>query len=152
MGQIFLKINLRFSKLCTKNSKEKNNIWKDSVFGFFTKFYEISDMSDEDVFKLVKKEKIDIAVNLSGLTKYSRTSMFYNRVAAIQINYLGYPGTMGLKSIDYIIADSTVIPKTNQKHYLEKVSYLPKCYIPNSNNLFLKKSWQTIFKIRTKFT
>lgn len=120
--------------------KEKNNIWKDSVFGFFTKFYEISDMSDEDVFKLVKKEKIDIAVNLSGLTKYSRTSMFYNRVAAIQINYLGYPGTMGLKSIDYIIADSTVIPKTDQKHYLEKVSYLPKCYIPNSNNLFLKKS------------
>ena len=120
--------------------KEKNNIWKDSVVGFFTKFYEISDMSDEDVFKLVKKEKIDIAVNLSGLTKYSRTSMFYNRVAAIQINYLGYPGTMGLNSIDYIIADSTVIPKTDQKHYLEKVSYLPKCYIPSSNNLFLKKS------------
>ena len=119
---------------------EKKNIWKDSVVGHFTKFYEISDMSDEDILRLVDKEKIDIAVNLSGLTKYSRTSIFYNRVAPIQINYLGYPGTMGLKSIDYIIADSTVIPKIDQKHYLEKVSYLPTCYIPNSNNLFLKKS------------
>ena len=119
---------------------EKKNIWKDSVVGHFTKFYEISDMSDEDILRLVDKEKIDIAVNLSGLTKYSRTSIFYNRVAPIQINYLGYPGTMGLKSMDYIIADSTVIPKIDQKYYLEKVSYLPTCYIPNSNNLFLKKS------------
>ena len=119
---------------------EKKNIWKDSVVGYFTKFYEISDMSDENILRLVDKEKIDIAVNLSGLTKYSRTSIFYNRVAPIQINYLGYPGTMGLKSMDYIIADSTVIPKIDQKYYLEKVSYLPTCYIPNSNNLFLKKS------------
>lgn len=119
---------------------EKKNIWKNSVVGHFTKFYEISDMSDEDILRLVDKEKIDIAVNLSGLTKYSRTSIFYNRVAPIQINYLGYPGTMGLKSMDYIIADSTVIPKIDQKYYLEKVSYLPTCYIPNSNNLFLKKS------------
>tara|TARA_B110000305_G_C19420231_1_gene630474 strand:+ start:116 stop:2074 length:1959 start_codon:yes stop_codon:yes gene_type:complete len=119
---------------------EKSNTWKELVAGHFTKFYEINDMSDEDIFTLVEKEKIDIAVNLSGLTKYSRTSIFYNRVAPIQISYLGFPGTMGLKSMDYIIADSTVIPKINQKHFLEKVFYLPKCYIPCSNDLLSKKS------------
>ena len=119
---------------------EKNNHWKELVVGYFKKFYEISNMSDENIFRLVEKEKIDIAIDLSGLTKYSRTSIFYNRVAPIQVSYLGYPGTMGLKSMDYIIADSIVIPKVDQKHYLEKVTYLPRCYIPSSNELLSKNS------------
>ena len=119
---------------------KKNNHWKESVAGYFKKFYEINNMSDESIFRLVEKEKIDIAIDLSGLTKYSRTSIFYNRVAPIQISYLGYPGTMGLKSMDYIIADRVVIPKIDQKHYLEEVTYLPRCYIPSSNNLLSKKS------------
>jgi predicted O-linked N-acetylglucosamine transferase (SPINDLY family) len=119
---------------------KKNNHWKELVVGYFKKFYEISNMSDENIFRLVEKEKIDIAIDLSGLTKYSRTSIFYNRVAPIQVSYLGYPGTMGLKSMDYIIADSIVIPKVDQKHYLEKVTYLPRCYIPSSNELLSKNS------------
>ena len=119
---------------------KKNNHWKELVVGYFKKFHEISNMSDESIFRLVEKEKIDIAIDLSGLTKYSRTSIFYNRVAPIQVSYLGYPGTMGLKSMDYIIADSIVIPEVDQKHYLEKVSYLPRCYIPSSNDLLSKKS------------
>ena len=119
---------------------EKSDLWKKSVIGYFKKFHEINNMSDESIFKLVEREKIDIAIDLSGLTKYSRTSIFYNRVAPIQIGYLGYPGTMGLKSMDYIIADSIVIPKTDKKNYFEKVVYLPKCYIPCSKDLFSKKS------------
>jgi len=119
---------------------EKGNLWKESVTEYFKKFYEINNMSDESIFKLVAEEKIDIAINLTGLTKNSRTSIFYNRVAPIQINYLGYAGTMGFKSMDYIIADSTVIPEIDQKHYLEKVSYLPRCYIPSSEDLLSKKS------------
>ena len=125
---------------------KKNNHWKDSVVGYFKKFHEINNMSDVNIFRLVEKEKIDIAIDLSGLTTYSRTSIFYNRVAPIQIGYLGYPGTMGLKSMDYIIADNVVIPKTNQKHYLEKVAYLPRCYIPNSNDLLSKKSNKKFLK------
>jgi predicted O-linked N-acetylglucosamine transferase (SPINDLY family) len=119
---------------------KKGNLWKESVIGYFKKFYEINNMSDESIFRLVEKEKIDIAIDLTGLTKYSRTSIFYNRIAPIQISYLGYPGTMGLKSMDYIIADSIVIPKTDKKNYFEKVVYLPKCYIPCSKDLFSKKS------------
>ena len=125
---------------------KKNNYWKESVIGYFKKFHEIYNMSDVDIFRLVEKEKIDIAIDLSGLTTYSRTSIFYNRVAPIQIGYLGYPGTMGLKSMDYIIADSVVIPKINQKHYLEKVAYLPRCYIPCSNDLLSKKANKKFLK------
>ncbi len=119
---------------------KKNNHWKELVVKYFKKFHEINNMSDANIFRLVEKEKIDIAIDLSGLTKYSRTSIFYNRVAPIQISYLGFPGTMGFKSMDYIIADNIIIPEIDQKHYFEKVIYLPKCYIPNPNDLLSKKS------------
>tara|TARA_B100000674_G_C37790134_1_gene891340 strand:- start:50 stop:1084 length:1035 start_codon:yes stop_codon:yes gene_type:complete len=118
----------------------KNNIWKDSVTKYFKKFYNIYNINDEEVVKLSRNENIDIAVNLTGLTEHSRTGIFYNRVAPIQINYLGFPGTIGLKSMDYIIADKKVIPKNQKKYYIEKVCYLPKCYIPNAKNEALKIS------------
>ena len=120
--------------------RSKNNIWKDSIINYFKKFYDIYGMSDEEVIRLVNDENIDIAVNLSGLTDHSRTSIFFNRVAPIQVNYLGYLGTIGLKSMDYIICDKIVIPENQKKNYTEEVSYLPKCYIPCSNNIMLKNS------------
>ena len=122
--------------------KKKNNIWKNSITKYFEKFYDINNISDKEIFSLANKEKIDIAVNLTGLTKYSRTGIFFNRVAPVQISYLGYPGTTAIKEIDYIIADRIVIPESDQKFYSETVTYLPKCYIPSSNDVLLKSSDQ----------
>ena len=68
---------------------------------------------------------------MSGLTGNPRSGLFSSRVAPIQINYLGYPGTIGADYMDYIIADEIIIPKENFKHYFEKVLYLPDCYQPN---------------------
>ena len=129
--------------------EKKNNVWKESVVGFFKEFYEIHEKSDEKIIELARKNEIDIAVDLSGLTKYHRTSLFYNRIAPIQINYLGYPGTSGLSSMDYILADRTVIRKSEEKYFTEKVCYFPKCYIPSSNDITLKVS-NNIFT-RSKF-
>ena len=56
---------------------------------YFKKFHDINEMTDYDIVKLVNSENIDIAVNLTGLTENAKTSIFYNRVAPIQINYLG---------------------------------------------------------------
>ena len=120
--------------------EKKNNVWKESVISFFNEFYEIYEKQDEEVIELAKKNEIDIAVDLTGLTKYHRTSLFYNRIAPIQINYLGYPGTSGLSSMDYILADRTVIKKSEEKYFTEKVCYFPKCYIPSSNDITLKGS------------
>ena len=117
---------------------KKNNIWLEDVFQSFKKFYDINEMTDDDIVKLVNIENIDIAVNLTGLTERSRTSIFYNKIAPIQINYLGFPGTIGLKLMDYIIADKIVIPENQKKYYTEKVCYLPSCYIPNANNIAIK--------------
>ena len=122
--------------------EKKNNIWKKSITKYFEKFYDITNFSDKEIFNLAIKEKIDIAVNLSGLTKYSRTGIFFNRIAPVQISYLGYPGTSAVKNIDYIIADKNVIPESDQKFFIEEVSYLPKCYHPSSNDVLLSSSDQ----------
>jgi predicted O-linked N-acetylglucosamine transferase (SPINDLY family) len=74
---------------------------------------------------------IDIAVDLAGFTALARTDIFAYRAAPIQVNYLGYPGTTGAEYIDYIIADSTLIPSKSQQYYSEKVVYLPNSYQVN---------------------
>jgi predicted O-linked N-acetylglucosamine transferase (SPINDLY family) len=74
---------------------------------------------------------IDIAVDLKGFTTDSRTGLFAERCAPVQINYLGYPGTMGAPFIDYIVADPVLIPPESQVHYAEKVVYLPHSYQVN---------------------
>ena len=75
--------------------------------------------------------EIDIAVNLGGYTQSSRTEIFAKLAAPIQVSYLGFPGTMALDYIDYLIADYTLIPLNMQKHYSEKIVYMPDSYQVN---------------------
>ena len=119
---------------------KKNNVWRKAVISYFKKFYKIYNMTNDEIINLANDNQLDIAVDLSGLTKYSRNELFYNRVAPIQINYLGYPGTSGLKSMDYILADKNVIKENEKKYFTEKVYYLPNCYIPSVNDISRKSS------------
>jgi predicted O-linked N-acetylglucosamine transferase (SPINDLY family) len=75
---------------------------------------------------------IDIAVDLAGYTGGSRSRIFSLRAAPTQINYLGYPGTMGSSYIDYLVADETLIPADDLQHYSERVIYLP-CFQANDS-------------------
>jgi predicted O-linked N-acetylglucosamine transferase (SPINDLY family) len=88
----------------------------------FDHFIDAETQSDIEIAKGGIDLAIDIAIDLSGLTQDSRTGIFSYRVAPIQVNYLGYPRTMGA---DYIIADKTIIPVESQSCYSEKVIYLP---------------------------
>ena len=119
---------------------KKNNVWRKAVISYFKKFYKIYNMTNDEIINLANDNQLDIAVDLSGLTKYSRNELFYNRVAPVQINYLGYPGTSGLKSMDYILADKNVIKENEKKYFTEKVYYLPNCYIPSVNDISRKSS------------
>ena len=91
-------------------------------------FIDVSNISDFDLINLSKKIGINIAINLNGFTKNSRTKIFSARLAPIQINALGYPSTMMATYMDYIIADKIVIPEKNQKFFKEKIIYLPFFY------------------------
>jgi len=99
--------------------------------GSFDQFIDICNQSDQEVAQLARDLQIDIAIDLGGYTQDCRTGIFAYRAAPIQVNYLGYPGTMGAPYIDYIIADQTVIPEANQQYYSEKVAYLPHTYQAN---------------------
>ena len=103
-------------------------------------FKDIRELSDESIHNLVKNDEIDIVIDLKGYTMFSRPIIFSNRLAPIQISYLGYPGSMGAEFIDYIIADKTVIPKTHQKYYSEKILYLPNSYQVNDNTRNISKA------------
>ena len=96
-------------------------------------FCNVSMQSDEEIVKAVKKLDLDIAIDLKGYTKETRSQLFSHRLAPIQINFLGYPSTMGVEFIDYIIADKILIPETLKKYYSEKVIYMPDTYQPNDN-------------------
>lgn len=97
----------------------------------FSKFYNIKNLINSKVISLAKELKVDIAVDLNGYTRNSRTDIFSERFCPLQISFLGYPGTSGIKNMDYLIADKILIPKNNQKYYTEKIIYLPNCYQPN---------------------
>ena len=116
-----------------KSVNEKDLIHK-KIVNTFDKFINIKFMTDTKVAELSLELNIDIAVDLTTHTgTESRFGIFTQRCAPIQVNFLGYPGTSGSKSIDYIIADKTVIPKNNQKFYSEKIIYMPNSYHPIEN-------------------
>ena len=142
MSEIFKHHNKSIFELYafSHGPQRKNNIWKDSVLNYFHKFHEVYKMKDEEILQIAKKDNIDIAIDLSGMTKYGRSSIFYNRVAPRQINYLGYPGSSGIENMDYILADKLIVREEEEKFYTEKVCYFPKCYIPSSNDIQLKTS------------
>ncbi len=98
------------------------------------RFLDVRSMSDFDVAQLSRKLEVDIAVDLKGFTKDHRAGIFAERAAPIQVNYLGYPGTMGADYIDYLIADQTLIPEASQQHYSEKIVYLPDSYQANDSS------------------
>jgi predicted O-linked N-acetylglucosamine transferase (SPINDLY family) len=113
----------------------KKDEWTEKVKKYFDKFIDVSDMSDSEVSSLCKELKLDIAINLTGHTLNARNNIFFRQVAPKQINYLGYPGTMGSKCYDYIIADKIIIPEENKKYFSEEVIYLPNCYQPNQEKI-----------------
>ena len=109
--------------------------WTEKVRGYFDEFIDVSHMSDTEIKSLSEKLKLDIAINLTGHTFNARNSIFFNQIAPKQVNYLGYPGTMGSKFYDYIIADKIVIPEENRKYFSEEVIYLPNCYQANQEKV-----------------
>ena len=97
----------------------------------FDTFIDVRAYSDVDVAALSRQHEIDIAVDLKGYTQDNRAGIFACGAAPVQVNYLGYPGTMAARYIDYIVADATVIPENSARYYTEKVVTLPNSYQVN---------------------
>jgi predicted O-linked N-acetylglucosamine transferase (SPINDLY family) len=99
----------------------------------FERVIDVSDLSAKAVAELMLELEIDIAVDLMGFTENCRTHIFARRPAPIQVNYLGYPGTMGAPYMDFTLADAYVIPPEAEAHYAEKIAYMPDCFQGNDD-------------------
>ena len=106
----------------------------------FDVFQDVKNMSDQNVALLARRDEIEIAIDLTGYTQGNRSGIFAYRAAPIQINYLGFPGTMGVDFIDYIIADQNLIPSENQKFYSEKPIYLPHHFQAQDDTLSIAEN------------
>jgi predicted O-linked N-acetylglucosamine transferase (SPINDLY family) len=103
------------------------------IRGAFEHFHDVRNASDGEVAALLRKMEVDVAVDLMGFTEGCRPAILKQRPAPLQVNFLGFPGTMGAEHMDYILADRVLIPAEEQRFYAEKVVYLPDTYQANDS-------------------
>lgn len=109
----------------------KNDPMLDRIKAAVEHFTDVSHLSDEEIAAQARQDRIDIAVDLKGYTQFARSGIFAQHAAPVQVNYLGFPGSMGAPFIDYIVADSVIIPPGTESNYSEHIIRLPGSYQPN---------------------
>ena len=110
---------------------------RERVMRSFDGFHEASALGDDEVAALARELGIDIAIDLAGFTHGARPGILAARAAPVQVNYIGFPGTLAAPFIDYVIADDVVVPADAGAEFGEAVARLPNCYLPNI-------SWQPL--------
>ncbi|WP_298966143.1 tetratricopeptide repeat protein [uncultured Methylobacterium sp.] len=100
----------------------------------FDHFVEVGHLSSEEAARRIRADGIDILVDLKGYTLRARTEITALRPAPVQVNYLGYPGTMAADFVDYIVADAFIAPFSAADQFDERIVHLPGCYQPNDRH------------------
>jgi predicted O-linked N-acetylglucosamine transferase (SPINDLY family) len=99
----------------------------------FDQFHDVRYKGDREISMLLNEWRVDIAVDRSGYTANARPGIFAARPAPIQVNYIGFPGTLGADFYDYILADPTVLPFDQQPYFQENIVHLPESYLVNDS-------------------
>jgi protein O-GlcNAc transferase len=119
-------------------SPHENTNERNTLISLFDYYRDISSLNDEKAVNLINNDEIDIFIDLTGYTNNSRAFIAPQLKNTTTINWLGYPGTMGLTQekplYDYILADEFIIPKNDEKYYAETILRLPFAYQPNIEN------------------
>lgn len=98
----------------------------------FDRLIDLSGLKLSEAVGVARALELDIAINLNGHTEHNRNELFDHRVAPVQVNYLGYAGTLGATFMDYILADNVVVPIEQEGFYTEKIARLPHSFFPSS--------------------
>ncbi len=128
-----------FRSIILNYNKDKFNIYlyhnhnvEDDTTKEFEKYvfktFHISHLKDIDVINKIRKDEIDIIIDLNGFSSNHRLALFKNRLARIQILWCGYTNTSGLKEMDYLILDKNLITSNEENLYSEKIIYLPNIW------------------------
>ena len=125
----------RFETIAISLGLDDQSRLRHRMVNAFDRFVDVRNHGAQQIAELMRDMEIDIAVDLGGYTSDTRTEVFACRPAPVQVNYLGYPGTMGAEYYDYIIADPQVIPQAHKQFFNERVAYLPDAYLPTAANV-----------------
>jgi predicted O-linked N-acetylglucosamine transferase (SPINDLY family) len=98
-------------------------------------FVDLTNLSHRAAAQRIQEDEIQILVDLKGYTRGCRPEIMAQRPAPIQVNYLGFPGTMGADFIDYILVDDWIVPAADQRYFTEQRVALPFCYQPNDGQM-----------------
>ena len=96
--------------------------------GHFSQWHAIAHLSDAALARKIADDGIDILIDLSGHTSANRLLCFARKPAPVQASWIGYPGTTGLRAMDYYLADRYFLPPgAFDSQFTEKLVYLPAC-------------------------
>ena len=121
----------RFEVCAISFGPDDNSAMRRRTIAAFESFHDVTAHSDAEIAALMREREIDIAVDLKGFTTGARPQVFAQRAAPLQVNYLGFPGTLGSEAYDYILADGMVAPLAMQPAFSEQIVQLPHSYQPN---------------------
>jgi predicted O-linked N-acetylglucosamine transferase (SPINDLY family) len=123
----------RFEVIAFDNSRKESSPTRARLEAAFGRMIDITTLSDREAAARVAAEEIDILVNLNGWFGALRMGVFAFRPAPVQVNYLGFPGTLGAPYMDYILADAVVVPEGEERFFTEQVLRLPHSYQINDD-------------------
>jgi protein O-GlcNAc transferase len=123
----------RFKLIAFDNGWDDGSTIRNRQKKVFAHMVDISRLGDWEAATVIRDFQVDILVDLNGYFGHGRTGVFSHRPAPVQVNWLGFPGTLGADYMDYIVADARIIPKEHESYYSEKVVCLPDTYQVNDS-------------------
>lgn len=123
----------RFRLIAFDNGGADDSDYRRRVEAAFDEIVDISRLGDREAAEAIRQRGVDVLVNLNGYYGEHRLGVFAWRPSPVQVNYLGFPGTLGAPYVDYIVADRVVLPEASRAHYTEQVAWLPHAYQANDD-------------------
>jgi len=99
----------------------------DEFSNLFDNWVDLGDKSDQEIVDIIQNTNIDILIDLAGLWSSNRINIFNTRICPLQISWLGFNNSTGLKEVDFILADTNTV-KNEEKEYVTKIYKLPKIW------------------------
>ncbi len=125
----------RFETIAISLGIDDNSRIRTRMIKAFDRFVDAKSLHSNQIAQLIRELEVDILVDLAGYTADSRPEVLVQKPAPIQVNFLGYAGSVGMDHMDYLIADRHVVPREHWPYYSEKIVYLPDAYMPTDGSL-----------------
>ncbi len=122
-----------FESVAFDYGRDDGSALRARVRAAFAEWHELAGSTDDQAAEAIRACAVDVLVDLKGHTRGNRMGILARRPVALQVHYLGYPGTLGTAAIDALIADADTVPPGDERHFHERVLRLPRCYQVNDD-------------------